>query len=55
MANTKVFVLVLCFAVCVGMCRAWGEEVADDAKDVANDAKEKSESFAGWAYDKIAQ
>ena len=65
-ANTKLFVLVLCLAVCVGMCRPWGDEVVEDtkvkaeeAKDgaaaAAKDAKEKTESFAGWAYDKITQ
>lgn len=63
-ANTKIFVLVLCLAVCAGMCRPWGDEVVEDAKEkavdakdgaaaAATDAKEKTKSFAGWAYDKI--
>ncbi|KAF1873802.1 hypothetical protein Lal_00029508 [Lupinus albus] len=55
MTNTKVFLLVLCLALCVEMGHPWGEEIVEDAKGVASDAKEKTESFANWAYGKISK
>ncbi|XP_019423432.1 PREDICTED: uncharacterized protein LOC109332819 isoform X2 [Lupinus angustifolius] len=54
MTNTKVLLLVLCLAICVEMGHPWGEDIVEDAKNVASDAKEKTESFADWAYGKIS-
>ncbi|MFK9344566.1 hypothetical protein ACJEJ0_24475, partial [Escherichia coli] len=62
MANTNNLLLPLCLALCVGMCRPWGEDAADIAKAKAEEvergcaetmlyAKEKAESMAGWTYD----
>ncbi|CAL0313281.1 unnamed protein product [Lupinus luteus] len=36
------------------MGHPWGEDIVEDAKGVASDAKEKTESFADWAYGKIS-
>jgi len=63
----KLFVVVVCFAVCIGT--TWAKTKEDKAKDSAastDDAAaptadapgpsvaEKSESFAQWAYHKIS-
>lgn len=64
--NVKIVLLVLCFAVCVGMGRPWGDNVVDDAKNKAgevkhgaasavNDATQKTDSFAKWAYHKFTE
>lgn len=61
--NAKNILLLLCLAVCAGMCRS---DVLEDAKSTAGDIKdgavtvageaaEKSESFAQWAYDKLSE
>ena len=66
MASTKVLLLVVGLAVCVGMCRALSDEVVEDAKATAeeakpfasaalHDAKEKTESLADWAHDKFSE
>ncbi|CAK8539901.1 unnamed protein product [Lathyrus sativus] len=45
MASTKHLLLVLCLGVCVGMCRSWVEDVAE----------ENPESFSHWALNAVSQ
>lgn len=58
--SAKMFLLVLCLAVCVGMCRPSVPATAPVAGGAATApapataATQKSESFTQWAYDKVA-
>jgi len=55
--NAKFVLLVLCLAVCVELCRPDDavENAKEKAGEVVDDATEKSETFARWAYDKISE
>ncbi|XP_061342321.1 late embryogenesis abundant protein, group 3-like [Gastrolobium bilobum] len=66
MTSTKVFLLVLWLAVCVGICRPWCNDFADDAKakadeakkfatEAVHNAKEKTESWADWVHDEFSE
>ncbi|KAK7262867.1 hypothetical protein RJT34_30448 [Clitoria ternatea] len=52
MENKKLVLLVVCLALCVGTCMA--DDMVDEAKEKAGEAKEGAESFASWAYNKVA-
>lgn len=51
MGNAKIVLVVLCLAVCVGICRP-------DSPATSPSPSQKSDSppsFTSWAYDKFSQ
>lgn len=67
MRRIKFVLLVVMFlAVCVVTCRPWGDDVVEDAKakaeeakhfaaEAVHDAEEETRSLADWAQDKLSK
>lgn len=65
MRSTKQVVLFLVFlSACVGTCMSWGEEVLEDAKtkaeeakdvasEAAHDVEQETKSWVNWAQNKF--
>jgi len=53
----KFVLLVLCLAVCVELCRPDDvfENAKEKAREVIDDATEKSQTLSRWAYDRISE